>query len=176
MISDKGIKRLSVIITIVLHIFILFVPLPKSIMNIKPVDNAPEIPIKFVEKIVIIKKKKPPKPQPKPKKQKKIVQKKTQKKITSLPGDRKKASISQQSEPYYPKEAINNGWNGTIVVDVTIDGNGNVQKIQIYRSSGYDVLDRAFIDTIESDYTFKPKRVMGKNQVDTIRIKYNYAI
>ena len=72
------------------------------------------------------------------------------------------------------KNAINNNWQGTVIVDVTVDDKGKVVKVNIYRSSGFDILDQSFVDTVKSEYYFKPKRVLGEDKTDTIRLKYDY--
>ena len=183
MVSDKGIHRISILITIVVHVLILLLPLPKKIMQVKKEKPHTAIPVQLKIKEVIVKKKQPPVLKPTPKKTQpprpsmKTKPKpvpKTPPKPTSMPGDRKKALASKTIEPYYPKQAINNAWAGTVILDVLIDKNGNILNIVVFKSSGHDILDDSFIETVSSEYTFKPKRIMGENQQDTIRIKYTY--
>ena len=183
MVSEKGIHRISILITLVLHVLILLLPIPQKIMQVKKENSPTAIPVQLKIKEVIVKKKQPPAPKPVPKKTqsprpsinpKPKPTPKPPPKPTSMPGDRKKALASKTIEPYYPKRAINNEWAGTVILEVTIDENGNILDIVVFKSSGHDILDDSFIETVTSEYTFKPKRVMGENQQDTIRIKYTY--
>ena len=183
MISDKGVHRISLLLTVLIHLVILIIPLPKDITHVKKEFKQMDIPVQLKVKEVIIKKTPPPPPPPPPPLPKKEVSvasvpkpKPKPPKPKSLPGDRKKAVVAKKSEPYYPKQAINNGWSGTVILDVTIDKDGKVLDVAIYRSSGHDVLDETFIETIREDYMFKPKRLMGEDQKDLIRLKYTYDI
>jgi len=180
--SEKQINFAAIGITVLIHIALLIIPLQKQIEKINKNTISEPIPVQYVVKKVIIKK---PKPIPPPKK-KLNVKKKTpvttpvikqeKPQPTSLPGDRKFAEVSKTVAPYYPKDAINNLLEGTTVLEVTIDELGNVEAINIKRSSGYDILDQAFINSVQTNYKFKSKRVMGENKTDTITLKYTFEL
>lgn len=43
----------------------------------------------------------------------------------------------------YPPLARANGWKGTVLLEVLLDGEGRLQGLEVRRSSGYTMLDRA---------------------------------
>ncbi len=46
-------------------------------------------------------------------------------------------------EPRYPKAAIRRGYEGVVILDVLVNGNGHVEAVKVKVSSGYSVLDRS---------------------------------
>lgn len=97
-------------------------------------------------------------------------------KKTRLPGDRDKASVANKITPIYPKNALNQNLEGKIVVKVKINQKGIISNIQIIQSTGHSILDNAFIHTLKYYYSFKPKRVMGKNVSSYINLSYEFKI
>lgn len=97
-------------------------------------------------------------------------------KPTSLPGDRKQPVTSKKVTPIYPKKALNNEWEGTVKLSVTISASGKPMVVKIVSSSGYDILDKAFIRAVKGQYQFKPKRVMGKNMVGNLLLSHTFSI
>jgi TonB family protein len=161
MISDKGIHRIAIILSVLIHIFLIII----LIINSDKTKITPSEPIVIEYKIKeIIVKKPSPIIKPKPKKP------------TSLPGDRKKAIATKKLTPFYPKDAINYSLEGTVRLKVTINKTGIVSTIKILKSSGHKSLDNAFIDTIMNSYKFKPKRKMGKNKVDNLILEYTFKL
>ena len=119
--------------------------------------------------------------------QKKVVSKQTvtknakpnaQKKAmpTSLPGDRAQPAVSYHGSPVYPKKALNNDWQGTVSVKVTVSKGGRATGVSIVSSSGYDELDDAFIRAIRQQYRFKPKRTMGKDTSGTLILSHTFSL
>lgn len=45
--------------------------------------------------------------------------------------------------PKYPREAIDNGWQGTVLLKLSLDSKGHVSKTDIIESSGFYLLDMA---------------------------------
>ena len=120
-------------------------------------------------------------PQPKVSSKKKVSKKALPKatkkpKPTSLPGDRIQPAVSQKSAPIYPKSALNNDWEGTVKVRVSIASNGQVTGIKIVSSSGHAILDQAFIRSIKKNYQFNPKRQMGKNIAGTMVLSHTFSL
>ncbi len=93
-----------------------------------------------------------------------------------LPGDRPSASTLNAVAPIYPKEALNNNWQGTVVLEITVGVDGNPKSITLVKSSGYTVLDNSFIRTVTHYYTFKPKRFLGQNIESTLRLSYTFSL
>ena len=95
---------------------------------------------------------------------------------TSLPGDRIQPAIAKRSAPTYPKKALNNDWEGTVKVKVTVSNKGVPIAIKVLASSGHSVLDQSFIRSIKKNYRFNPKRKMGKDQVGTMVLTHTFSL
>lgn len=48
----------------------------------------------------------------------------------------------------YPELAQRRGWQGTVLLALTVDPNGALERIHVMQSSGYDLLDRSAVDTM----------------------------
>lgn len=46
-------------------------------------------------------------------------------------------------EEFYPREAIERGWEGRVVLLLTLDGEGRIRGIEVASSSGHPILDGA---------------------------------
>ena len=167
-----SINQVSWGISIVVHLVLLIILFKDPVLNKIKIqnDNVTTVKVQLY---------KPPQPKVKSKKVisvkgKKLPIKKA--KPTSMPGDRKQPETSQTVEPVYPKSALNNEWEGTVKVKVTVTASGKPLRIDIISSSGYPSLDNAFIRAIKSGYHFKPKRVMGKNILGTIKLSHKFSI
>ncbi len=51
--------------------------------------------------------------------------------------------LSQNAPPSYPAHAIQNGWEGTVLLRVWIDETGHITKVEVARTSGFRILDGA---------------------------------
>lgn len=63
-------------------------------------------------------------------------------------------------KPEYPQIARRNGYEGMVVLNVFVLEDGSVGRIQIRRSSGYDVLDRCALDAVR-EWIFVPGKRNG---------------
>jgi protein TonB len=54
----------------------------------------------------------------------------------------------------YPKIAQMRGWQGEVIVELLLDGNGKLKSKKIISSSGYDVLDKQALEMIEKAAPF----------------------
>ncbi len=95
---------------------------------------------------------------------------------TALPGDRIQPAITKRSVPTYPKKALNNDWEGTVKVKVTVSKTGIPIAIKVVSSSGHSVLDQSFIRSIKTNFQFNPKRKMGKDQVGTMVLTHTFSL
>jgi protein TonB len=59
--------------------------------------------------------------------------------------------------PEYPKLARARGWEGTTLLQLSIDAGGRVANARVLVSSGHEVLDRAALDAVAS-WSFIPAR------------------
>lgn len=188
-INEKGLDRAALGLSVLCHIALFLFPSCTKEVQLKQPNDHYKVPVQ----LSVVKPTPPPPPKPKPKpKKKKVIKKKapksnrgvaTKKPVKKpekpeppkrLPGDRDTAEVASFSEPVTPKIAINNEWEGTIIVNATIDTEGKISKYEVVQSTGHIELDDAFIRTLQSSYTFKPKRVLGKNVVSSIKIKHTF--
>ena len=63
-------------------------------------------------------------------------------------------------KPSYPKRAARNGWEGTVLLNLLINANGGVEKVEIAKTSGYDLLDQQARASVGA-WRFKPARRNG---------------
>jgi len=63
--------------------------------------------------------------------------------------------------PTYPPLAREKGYEGTVTLRVLVREDGRVGKLSIDRSSGYEILDRAAVDSVR-DWTFLPAQKDGR--------------
>ncbi|AZR72623.1 hypothetical protein BBF96_04005 [Anoxybacter fermentans] len=66
------------------------------------------------------------------------------------------ATIARSIKPVYPKNAANEGVEGTVDLLVRIKADGTVQDVQITKSSNDVRLDNVALNTIKSGWRFKP--------------------
>lgn len=50
---------------------------------------------------------------------------------------------------YYPKMAVRNGWQGRVLLSLTIHQTGTVSEYKVIETSGYSVLDQAALSSLE---------------------------
>lgn len=72
----------------------------------------------------------------------------------------------------YPREARENGWQGTTRVNMTIDKTGAVYNVRIVDSSGYKLLDDAVLWAIENSAPLPSPLPGGKDKAE---ITLNFA-
>ena len=65
--------------------------------------------------------------------------------------------VLRRIQPLYPLIAKKSGWEGTVLVRVTVEKNGRASKVDVSRSSGHKVLDDAALKAIRR-WTFRPAR------------------
>lgn len=57
--------------------------------------------------------------------------------------------------PRYPRLARKRGYEGTVVLEVLVDPNGRVKDLQVFKSGGYAILDKAAVASVK-DWLFEP--------------------
>ncbi len=65
--------------------------------------------------------------------------------------------VLRRIHPLYPLIAKKSGWEGTVLVRVTVEKNGRASQVDVSRSSGHKVLDDAALKAIRR-WTFRPAR------------------
>lgn len=51
---------------------------------------------------------------------------------------------------YYPAEARARGWEGTVELQITVNAEGRLESVSVYRTSGHRVLDNAAMQMMKS--------------------------
>ncbi len=61
----------------------------------------------------------------------------------------------KNNPPKYPRLARKLGYEGTVILNVTVLSNGKPKKLEVEKSSGYEILDKAAIEAVKK-WKFKP--------------------
>jgi periplasmic protein TonB len=77
----------------------------------------------------------------------------------------------------YPKIAERRGWEGTVLLDLKIDSNGNVLSAIVRNSSGYDALDKRALEMVEraSPFPAPPKVLQGSTFNISVPVAFKLA-
>jgi TonB family protein len=59
--------------------------------------------------------------------------------------------------PPFPRQAREQGWHGVVLLNLTIDAEGQVLQAEIKKSSGYTLLDSAAVQSVKR-WTFEPAK------------------
>lgn len=177
--NDKGTKRIALAISLFLHLILLSCSIPSKEIIVVKEDKMLEVPIQMV-----MVKPEIPKVEKKsvtPYKKKKTVTKgpaitksKKEEKPKHLPGDRSNPVVKKTYSIVFPKEALNIDLAGKVSVLFHINEKGRPYKYRLVKSSGHEILDKAFIRTVMNFYTFNPKRLYGKNEKGRIKLTHEF--
>jgi protein TonB len=77
--------------------------------------------------------------------------------------------------PQYPREELNNGVTGTVVLLVQVDENGNVVNVTVEKSSRNRNLDRSAMDAARK-WRFNPKVENGKKVGGVVRVPVEFKL
>lgn len=78
-------------------------------------------------------------------------------------------------KPKYPKIARSRGWEGSVLLEVSVAADGKVEKITLLQSSGYRALDKAARKTVYR-WKFKPASIAGVPTACTVKIPINFQL
>lgn len=78
--------------------------------------------------------------------------------------------------PVYPREALRQQWQGTVLLRVTVDEAGNPVQVEIETSSGHRVLDRAARDQVLRQWKFVPAMQNGQAMRAIGRVPVSFAL
>ena len=71
-------------------------------------------------------------------------------------------NIVRGALPMYPKDALDQGLQGTVALSVLVAKDGSITSVKAAKSSGHESLDRAAQRAIERGWTFEPALENGK--------------
>lgn len=83
-----------------------------------------------------------------------------------------------QGEPIraeYPVLARRKGWQGRVLIEVTLNADGDVEQQTLMEGSGYPQLDRAAMQAVTRNQ-FKPYRVNGQGQKVRLRLPIEFRL
>jgi len=78
-------------------------------------------------------------------------------------------------QPEYPRLARRRGWQGKVVLDVTVLANGSVGDIRLSQSSSHDLLDRVAMKTVRR-WAFMPERRDGRPVTARVRVPVRFVL
>jgi len=74
------------------------------------------------------------------------------------PGPRDVAAVRRRIDAHkvYPQVAVRNGWEGRVLVEMHLEGDGSLAAVRLLEGSGYPVLDDATITAVRRASPFPP--------------------
>ncbi|MDP2873139.1 MAG: energy transducer TonB, partial [Bacillota bacterium] len=74
------------------------------------------------------------------------------------PGPRDLAAVRNRIDAHkvYPQIAVRNGWEGRVLVEMRLEGDGRLSTVRLLEGSGYAVLDDATISAVRRASPFPP--------------------
>lgn len=88
----------------------------------------------------------------------------------------KRATVLKQQTAAYPKAAQNEEMEGTVILRVYIDARGQLTKYKLLQSSGYDLLDQTFIDTVKREYKFEAAQGDAGPLASTLVLEHTFSL
>jgi len=82
---------------------------------------------------------------------------------------------SKNAPPRYPEMARRSGWQGVVLVRVTVLPDGRVGSASIFRGSGYAILDQSALDAVRR-WLFQPKMSSGLAVESTIEVPVTFSL
>lgn len=77
--------------------------------------------------------------------------------------------------PRYPAQARRRNQQGTVMVEVRLDGRGEQRGLSVLRSSGIDSLDRAALEAVAA-WRFRPQTAGGRTVPSRVQIPIRFAL
>lgn len=77
--------------------------------------------------------------------------------------------------PKYPLIAREKGYEGTVYLRVLVRADGRVERLIVHRSSGYEILDRAAIDSVK-EWAFFPAKNGGKSVESWVLLPVKFTL
>lgn len=86
-----------------------------------------------------------------------------------------KAGYLNNPRPAYPMVARKMGWEGRVILDVEVLAEGICGSINVFSSSGREVLDSAAIHTVKG-WHFSPARHGGRSITKWFKVPVNFSL
>lgn len=85
------------------------------------------------------------------------------------------AQVRKQTKPHYPRLARRRGQEGTVWLRAQVDSTGKALAIEIDRSSGFEILDKAALKAVRS-WRFLPALQDGQAQASYVKIPVKFQL
>ncbi len=85
------------------------------------------------------------------------------------------AQFAQNNQPIYPELAKRLGFEGTVVLQVTVAPSGKAQAVHVAQSSGFELLDQSAIETL-SNWKYQPAQIDGQTITQTLTTSWTYKL
>ncbi len=85
------------------------------------------------------------------------------------------ATFVNNAPPRYPEQARRNGWQGTVLLELTVAETGEVTDVRVVQSSGYAVLDAAAVTAIRQ-WKGQPARRNGQPVATRERLPVRFRL
>ncbi len=82
---------------------------------------------------------------------------------------------AENPRPLYPRLARLRGWEGRVVLLVTVASNGTPEAIKVETSSGFTSLDKAAIKAVKR-WRFQPARLAGTSIAGTVHVPIRFEL
>lgn len=86
-----------------------------------------------------------------------------------------RADYLNNPRPPYPMVARRMGYHGKVVLNVEVLAEGRAGQVQLYSSSGYQILDNAALQTVKS-WRFTPARRFGQAITEWFLVPINFSL
>jgi TonB family protein len=91
------------------------------------------------------------------------------------PGEAVAPRLTQFVQAEYPPEALAQGIEGSVLLELSIDATGRVTEARVLRSVGYEALDRAALEAARR-FVFEPARRDGVAVPAVLRYRYRFSV
>lgn len=86
-----------------------------------------------------------------------------------------KATYLNNPRPAYPMVARRMGWEGRVILNVEVLAEGKCGGINVFRSSGHEVLDNAAVNTVRN-WRFVPAHHIGHPITQWFKVPVNFSL
>jgi protein TonB len=77
--------------------------------------------------------------------------------------------------PKYPMRARKKGYEGNVILEVLVDENGTVEDLKVFKSSGYEILDKSALSSVKK-WLFEPANRNGKAMKMWVRVPVRFQL
>lgn len=97
--------------------------------------------------------------------------------VVEMPDDFRDAlpRYAENPFPVYPQLARRNGWQGQVLLQVAVTSDGKVKTLNVEKSSGFRILDRAALRAVKN-WRFFPARKAGRAVVSEVLVPIEFHL